>query len=299
MSDRSKKSELEERDAEWSAFIKRIGGVESLSFHLTRQSGNRWKLFNVTQKDRDRDTLRHLIHAGVGVSLSLHPKVPQFLRGDVWYYLSGAHEMREASDKSFSELAHQAVDADLKHMVDLDLPRTFANNQLFSHTDKETPYTGMLRNILYALSHYRSDIKYCQGFNYIAGLLLLVQHDEEKAFWTLAAILEHLFPRDYFNEKLTGARIDQRVMEMLVDKQIPLLQKRLREGGFELAVFTLPWFICLFINTLPFITVMRIWDVILFEGDKALIRIALALLSIGEKDLLQCHDFSEFSTTFK
>ena len=32
---------------------------------------------------------------------------------------------------------------------------------------------------------------------------------------------------------------------------------------------------------------------------KALIRIALALLSIGEKDLLQCHDFSEFSTTFK
>ena len=41
-----------------------------------------------------------------------------------------------------------------------------------------------------------------------AALLLLVQHDDEKAFWTLAAILEHLFPRDYFNEKLTGARID-------------------------------------------------------------------------------------------
>ena len=77
------------------------------------------------------------------------------------------------------------------------------------------------------------------------------------------------------------------------------LQERLREGGFQLAVFTLPWFICLFINTLPFITVMRVWDVIMFEGDKALIRIALALLSIGERDLLKCHDFSEFSTAFK
>lgn len=154
------------------------------------------------------------------------------------------------------------MDAELKRIVDLDLPRTFANNRLFSQDSKvETPYTDMLRSMLYALSHYRADIKYCQGFNYIAALLLLVQHDDEKAFWTLAAILEHLFPRDYFNEKLTGARIDQRVMEMLVDRQIPRLQERLREGGFQLAVFTLPWFICLFINTLPFITVMRVWDV--------------------------------------
>ena len=93
--------------------------------------------------------------------------------------------------------------------------------------------------------------------------------------------------------------MDQKVLEMLVQQQIPDLQKRLREGGFELVMFTLPWFICLFINTLPFITVMRVWDVIMFEGDKALIRIALALLSIGERELLGCTEFSEFSNTFK
>ena len=62
----SVKAEQEARDQQWQAFIQRIGGVESLSFHLTRQSGNRWKLFNVTQEDRNRDTLRQLIHAGVG-----------------------------------------------------------------------------------------------------------------------------------------------------------------------------------------------------------------------------------------
>ena len=43
----------------------RIGGVESLSFKLTRQSGNRWKIFNVTQEDRNRQELRGLIHEGV------------------------------------------------------------------------------------------------------------------------------------------------------------------------------------------------------------------------------------------
>ena len=39
--------------------------MSSLSFNLTRQSGNRWKIFNVTQKDRNREELRRLIHQGV------------------------------------------------------------------------------------------------------------------------------------------------------------------------------------------------------------------------------------------
>ena len=83
--------------------------------------------------------------------------------------------MREASEASYQELAKREVDAELKRIVDLDLPRTFANNRLFSQDSKvETPYTDMLRSMLYALSHYRADIKYCQGFNYIAALLLLV-----------------------------------------------------------------------------------------------------------------------------
>lgn len=209
--------------------------------------------------------------------------------------------MRESSARTYQEIAALPVDPDIKRTITLDIPRTFANNQLFAvpENGKEPPYVGMLRSILFAVSNVREDIKYCQGLNYIAGLLLLVQNDEEKAFWTLVAIMDHLFPKDFFNEQLTGARVDQKVMEMLVEKQIPELQTKLKEGGFELVVFTLPWFICLFINTLPFITVMRVWDVIMFEGDKALIRIALALLSIGEKDLLACNEFSEFSNTFK
>lgn len=217
------------------------------------------------------------------------------MRGDVWYYLSGAAEMRAESATTYAELCALEVDSDVKRMVALDLPRTFANNPLFTQTDKEAPYVTMLRSILYATSQTRRDIKYCQGLNYIAALLLLVQNDEERAFWTLNAIMDHLFPKDYFNEQLTGARVDQMVLEMLVTKQNPELKEKLQSAGFQLVVFTLPWFICLFINTLPFISVMRVWDVIMFEGDKALIRIALALISIGEKDLMICSDFSEFS----
>lgn len=62
---RRQQSVITERNQRWDEFIKKIGGVEQLSFNLTRQSGNRWKMINVTQKDRNRDELRHLIHQGV------------------------------------------------------------------------------------------------------------------------------------------------------------------------------------------------------------------------------------------
>ena len=56
---------ISERNQHWDEFVKKIEGVEHLSFNLTRQSGNRWKMINVTQKDRNRDELRRLIHQGV------------------------------------------------------------------------------------------------------------------------------------------------------------------------------------------------------------------------------------------
>lgn len=65
LSSRSHSALLADREARWKSFLERIGGVESLSFKLTRQSGNRWKIFNVTQEDRNRQELRGLIHEGV------------------------------------------------------------------------------------------------------------------------------------------------------------------------------------------------------------------------------------------
>lgn len=62
----SHEEDIPERNAEWERFIRRIGGVDSLSFNMTRQSGNRWKIINITQQDRDREVLRKLIHRGVG-----------------------------------------------------------------------------------------------------------------------------------------------------------------------------------------------------------------------------------------
>ncbi len=89
------------------------------------------------------------------------------------------------------------------------------------------------------------------------------------------------------------------MFEYLVSAQNPGLIQRITEYGFSLRVFTLPWFICNFVNIVPMETAMRIWDIMMLEGDKARIRIALAMIALGEKVLLQADNTGTFYSSLK
>ena len=58
-------------------------------------------------------------------------------------------------------------------------------------------------------------IGYCQGFNFIAGRLLQVL-EEEECFHVMCQIIECVMPLDYY-QLMVGARIDQKIMEQLLD----------------------------------------------------------------------------------
>lgn len=89
------------------------------------------------------------------------------------------------------------------------------------------------------------------------------------------------------------------ILEDLIRQQSPALAQVMGESGGMLIGYTLQWFICIFINALPFSSVVRIWDVIMLEGDKALIRVGLALLSIYERDLVEAKEMDEIAMIFR
>jgi hypothetical protein len=65
-------------------------------------------------------------------------------------------------------------------------------------------------------------------------------------------------------------------------------------------LITLQWFLCLFVNTLPTETVLRVWDMFFNEGDKVLFRIAIGLLKMHEAKLLSAREESgELFTTMR
>jgi len=53
--------------------------------------------------------------------------------------------------------------------------------------------------VLRAYALYNPEMEYCQGLNYVAGLLLMVFKDTELAFRALTVIVERFKLADLFN----------------------------------------------------------------------------------------------------
>ncbi|KAK8819186.1 hypothetical protein WA538_001760, partial [Blastocystis sp. DL] len=284
----------------WDAFLKRIGGVEKLRFAWTRQSGTSWS-FGLSSATRHRRQLRALVRGGV----------PDALRCEVWFRLSGGCELQSRWANDYRQMSASQLDPKVRRMIDHDIPRTFPMHPLFcsgvlrsSDASKEVvreeaPLAASLRRVLLAISVLREDIGYCQGFNLLAGFLLIVMMDEEKVFWTLAGLLQYVFPSGYFDSSLSGARVDEAVFEEMLQKRMPRLYERITKADSALLSLSLGWFMNIFINYLPVTTVVRLWDVIMLEGDKCLLRFAMALLAMNEEELLQSEDDSVLSSRFR
>jgi hypothetical protein len=55
------------------------------------------------------------------------------------------------------------------------------------------------------------------------------------------------------------------------------------------------WFMSCFVSSLPIEAVVRVWDTLFYEGSKALFRIGLAVLKLGEQEIRAIKDPMEVS----
>ncbi|GLE09170.1 hypothetical protein PINS_up020761 [Pythium insidiosum] len=177
--------------------------------------------------------------------------------------------------------------------IEKDLPRTFPQDAVAAVGDASerrrlARQQHELRRVLQAYCLRNPTIGYCQSMNFLGAVLL--QHlEEEEAFWVLVAMLEDLLPQ-FHSHSMLGSRAELRVFTDLVHQKLPALAQHLQALGVDLAPVTPKWFLCLFLNTLPLATVLRIWDVFFCEGSQVLVRIGLTLLKLREPEILECDD---------
>ncbi|MCJ1276674.1 hypothetical protein MMC21_004481 [Puttea exsequens] len=96
-----------------------------------------------------------------------------------------------------------------------------------------------------------------------------------------------------------GTLLDQRVFESLVEKTMPVLWDHLVKSDVQLSVVSLPWFLSLYINSMPLVFAFRVLDVFFLEGPKVLFQIGLAILRINGEDLLDIADDGTFISILK
>ncbi|KAJ0399270.1 hypothetical protein P43SY_001854 [Pythium insidiosum] len=223
--------------------------------------------------------------------------VPAHLRGRVWWMCSGAASRRAAAApyETYAALLPRLPLLSKRDVLEIekDLPRTFPQDNAAAVDDPSerrrlARQQHELRRVLQAYCLRNPTIGYCQSMNFLGAVLL--QHlEEEEAFWVLVAMLEDLLPQ-FHSHSMLGSRAELRVFTDLVHQKLPTLAQHLQALGVDLAPVTPKWFLCLFLNTLPLTTVLRIWDVFFCEGSHVLVRVGLTLLKLREPEILGCDD---------
>jgi hypothetical protein len=85
---------------------------------------------------------------------------------------------------------------------------------------------------------------------------------------------------------MSGTILDQKVFEHLVQRTLPMIHDHFLQTDIQLSVASLPWFLSLYINSMPMVFAFRIVDCFMAMGPKVLFQIGLAILKINGEELL-------------
>jgi hypothetical protein len=211
--------------------------------------------------------------------------IPVHMRATVWAEGSGALHLRTPG--YYEDLVNNGEDdPTIANQIQMDITRTLTDNIFF----RTGPGVQKLNEVLLAYSRRNPEVGYCQGMNLITACLLLIMPTPEDAFWVLTAMIEDILPQHYYDQHLLTSRADQSVLRAYVGEILPRLSAHLDELEIELEALTFQWFLSVFTDCLSAEALFRVWDVVLcmHDGSTFLFQIALALLKLNEKALLQC-----------
>ena len=91
--------------------------------------------------------------------------------------------------------------------------------------------------------------------------------------------------KEYFKPGLEKVQIDGYALFYLFKKENSAAYKLMVSQGIDPILYMTEWFMCIFARTLPWCTVLRVWDMFFCEGIKVLYRVGLYLMlsAFGDK----------------
>lgn len=242
-----------------------------------------------------------IINAGVPQYMQAHPDrfqrrvrrgIPLRLRWEIWKSRLGlvGTELAEEYDKLCEPRNEWS------ERIEVDVGRTFADLKTFDEQPQR-----LLFKVLNAYAAHNPELGYCQGMNFVAGLLLIVSRMNPQESFT---VLNHLMKEPRFNlagfygGKLPLLRRYLQCCDKFVAQTVPDLRDHFIKEQVQPAVYLHQWFLTMFINCFPLSMVLIMWDVIIVEGLPVILRIAVSILQVL-KDSLLSMPFEEIIRFFK
>ncbi|KAI9006577.1 rab-GTPase-TBC domain-containing protein [Phycomyces nitens] len=221
--------------------------------------------------------------------------LPNRLRGELWETCSGAIYQRFMNQGLYETLLNENKDKNSlsREEIEKDL-----NRSLPEYSAYQTPQgINSLRRVLTAYSWKDPELGYCQAMNIVTSAILIYM-SEEQAFFTLSVLCDEMLP-GYYSTSMYGALLDQIIFELLLETTMPVLFNHFKKADIQLSVACLPWFLSLYINSMPLLYAFRVLDCFFMDGPRILFQIGLAILKINGDELMQATDDGAFINILK
>ena len=195
--------------------------------------------------------------------------VPSDLRWEIWKAALGGLHSIGGQTGQYQKLISME-NSTWKTLIEQDSKRTFVP------LDK----VETLQKILSAYANLSPEVGYCQGMNFVVGLLLFVSGGhEEETFWVFVALMRNMHLSGFY---AGGFPLLKQYMDgfgQLVATVLPRLCSRLQAEGIQFEEFLQSWYLTLFVTCLPKAAVVEIWDeIICCSGLPLVVPLAVALL---------------------
>lgn len=193
--------------------------------------------------------------------------IPQAVRAHTWQKLAGSDILKERNPGVYERLTRVGETTDQSewdHVIRKDIPRTFRHHSMFYENNSRGQED--LFNVLLAYTRYDVETGYNQALAPVAAVLLMHMPPED-SFWCLVSICVNYLP-GYYGRGMEAVRLDCMTFAHLLQTHCPHIHSHLEEQQVETSLYLVEWLVCVFSRSVPFDTVLRIWDMFFCQGYK-------------------------------
>ena len=192
-----------------------------------------------------------------------------------------------------SSIQHTLEDSSANSSISNDLVRMFDGEHL---EDLELldgvraamglpPLFSSLHSLLATFAAYEPDTSYVQGMSYMACLLLLYLPVVD-AFTALCSLLRHDWYSSYAHMNVTAMQSRCSMFALTLSQNRPRLAVHLTSLPPD--TYFIEWMVTFYIPLLSFAFTSALFDLYLLKGEEVIHRVGVALLTLGEEELLSC-----------
>jgi hypothetical protein len=203
----------------------------------------------------------HQARKSYRVKKLLEAGAPEQMRGQIWMFLANTRMYYKKG--KFEELLSME-EVPIFEIIERDINRTYPKHVMFSDIDGDGQKD--LNRILKAYAQYNPEVGYCQGMGMLVGLMLMQGLNAEETFWLLVATIDQ-YLQGYYSPSLTQVKIHCEVFDLLLAEEDSKLAKHLKKNDVSPLIYITQWFLTVFTMTLPWPSVLRVWDLFYFKGN--------------------------------